>query len=307
MAVVLAFRLAVVLSPVAVRVVQSGQPSTVQQVGWLGEALIKRIRDPNESDADLTTAVADASGTVASVATYTGTFEVRRLQVSFTQDSGTVGGDDVRVITFHLLKLASGSPVATWDAANFTAARDRLLAFWAARNDYYTAKTVLVKTAFYRAGPGIVPPQPPANSADHSLPGDGLATVEQMPPQVALSVTEKAGAQKNWGRFYLPAMAAANANPFGRPDTNLLTDMADALETMYEGWTADGTPAVVYLEALPERSPTAADPRHQTKGTFPARGASATTVSDLQIDDVFDVIRSRRYDRPTLRVQRALA
>jgi hypothetical protein len=152
-----------------------------------------------------------------------------------------------------------------------------------------------------------VPPIPPANSKTYApaLAGEDLGA--SLPPQVALTVTEKAGLQKNWGRFYLPPLGAAYVNEFGRPTDAAITAIADATETMYDGWRTDGTPAVVYLEALPERSPTAEDPRYRTKGTFAARGASATEVERITVDNVFDVIRSRRWERSTNRQERTVS
>jgi hypothetical protein len=127
-----------------------------------------------------------------------------------------------------------------------------------------------------------------------------------------MSVTEKhGGLQRNWGRFYLPGGvtggAQANLDDYGRFASGALTVYADALDTMYQAWLAASLPAVVYLPALPERSPTASEPRYVTKGTFAARAASARTVDQIQLDDVPDVIRSRRFDRANLRVLRDIS
>jgi hypothetical protein len=37
---------------------------------------------------------------------------------------------------------------------------------------------------------------------------------------------------------------------------------------------------------------------------LPARSATAWTVEKVQVDDVYDVVRRRRFKYPTLRVQR---
>jgi hypothetical protein len=67
-------------------------------------------------------------------------------------------------------------------------------------------------------------------------------------------------------------------------------DVADNADTMYESFVTNNTPAVVYSAATATR-PT----------------ARALGVGMVQVDDLFDVIRSRRWNEPLLRLQRAIA
>jgi hypothetical protein len=306
-AVVLAFRLAILVQPSLTRWIVASAPVSIPQTITQAGSIWARLNDPSESDAALSDALSAETATVAQVTTFSEPFETRRLQVSFRQLSAATSDEDVRVITFHLLKVAAGVPQDEWVAGDFTAARDALLAFWTGIKNQYPSSLSLTRTAFYKEGPDIEPPQPPVNAADHTLPGTHAST-SAMPPQVALTVTEQVtGNRKNWGRFYLPPPVSPVATLYGRPGTSTLTQIADAADVMYQAWLAAGLPGVVYLPALPERSPTASDPRYVTVGTFPPRPAVAMTVDQLQVDDIYDVIRSRRYDRPTLRVQRAVS
>jgi hypothetical protein len=306
--VVLRFRVAIALAGGAgVRVIQWASGPGLDTPFRIGGALAERLQNPGESDEDLEAALSDAGASLPAVATFSGSFEVRRLQASFTMDSGVVGGEDVRVVTFHLIKLSGASPVATWDAGDFTAARDAFLAFWSGIGANYNNTFKLTRTAFYRAGPGIEPPQPPANSADHNLAG-ALSGVNMLPPQVAISVMERhGGSRKNHGRFFLPGPNTGFSNTFGRPASSFLAEWADHVDTLYQAWKTANLPAVVYLPELPARSPGATDPRYVTVGTFPPRSASARTVDEIVIDNTFDVIRSRRYDRSTNRQARDIS
>jgi hypothetical protein len=231
------------------------------------------------------------------VATYTGSFELRRLQVNFTQSDAVVETDDVRVLTLDFIKLASGVPTSVWDAADLDGLRTRFATFWTSVKTLYPNVVILDRMKIYKIGPDIFPPQVPVQDVDYNVTGTGLAG--SLPPQVAISVTEKAGSKRYWGRFYLPPPNQTQVNTYGRLLTAAATTIADATDVMYEGSKAANTPAVVYRRALPIRL--------QKNGvSLPARDAAAWTVDDIQIDDIFDVIRSRRWKYPALRTQRTI-
>lgn len=264
------------------------------------------MRDPSESDAALSTAVSEAVDTVAEVATYNEPFELRKVQLQISSNDQLVAQDDMRVITFHLVKLSGGSPTADWVAGDFTAANTAFVAFWNAMLTYYKGHTALKKISYYKAGPDVSPPQPPVFSSDHNIIGTS-GGVDSCPPQVAVTVTEKAGTKPHWGRFYMPAPMSTTLTEYGRIDSVFQTALANAADTLYESLKAAGLPVVVYRPALPLRQTAAEKRAGTTPGSLPARDASAWTVDELQVDDVFDVIRSRRWKNPTLRLLRAIA
>lgn len=310
MAVVLAFRVAIALTPVLTRVVQSGQPSTLQHLAWLTQSLWRRLHDPSESDADLNAAVSAASGSVSSVATYTDPFEVRKLQVVWTFAPGSPTGDDVRVCTFHFLRLSGGAPSDAWGSADFDAVEAGFDAMWTTMKPWHRSNLILSQYRWYKDGPAIEPPQEPVRVVDRAVAGTAADASYPggIPPQVAVSVTEKTATRRHWGRFYWPQPAYCKSGGLlanvtfgsgGRFGSALLTDLANSGDTFYEAARTANVPVVVYSKAKPIR-PTAGG------GELPAQGALAITVDNLQVDDVPDVIRSRRFDAPTLRVQRAI-
>lgn len=305
MAVVLAFRVGIALAPGVIRAWQSVQGPAVANWEATFNWMRDRLLDPNESDEDLSRDASAHLGYPVQIATYTGDFEVRRVQVEWSFSDPGILDEDVRVCTFHVAKLSGGLPDSNWLQADFDAVSAELQQWWAVLKDWYSDSLVLSGIKFYKAGPNVVPPQPPV--FDQALNVAGLAA-NQTPPQLALSVTEMAGQKKNWGRFYLPAPGVTNSgntvpttNTFGRPSTEFMTAVIDATDAMYQDAAAVSKVFGVYRPHLEANRPTGNPP---APSTLPERPANFQTVDKLQIDDVWDIIRSRRYEQVTLRLQR---
>jgi hypothetical protein len=299
-AVVLAWRAAILIAPGAVRYVQSASGSGAPGPTSLPRYLWNRLNDPSESDEDLSAAVSEQSGSLSNVTTFSEPFSLRKAQVRWGRNSGAAAGTDDAVTTHHFIKLASGSPVASWDAADFLAVEGAFTTFWNALKANYASAYSLKQIRWYTVDPDVALSGPPVRIVDPALPGTngGFA----LPPQVALSITERTTDAKAWGRFYMPGLAsggtALQAN--GRAVTAMITAHADAADAFYETCVTANVPGVVYSSAKPAR---------ETAGgtELPAQPARALTVTTVQVDDLFDVIRSRRYNEPLLRVQRAVA
>lgn len=307
MAIVLAFRLAIITAPLTYRVVNSGQPSLFAQSVWASRSLLARLSDPGESDEDLSAAVSDATGTVATVATYTGTFELRKLQVLFGRTSGGSLPEDDAIITFHFLRLAGGSPSDAWVSGDFTAVETAFGTMWGVLKQYTLPATALRQLRWYRTGPqvdtelgGPGRTGPPVRVFDSAVAGTGTASGIGA-PQVAYTITEKTADKTAWGRFYVPGPFnhAAMSGTYGRIASSVQTVIGNAADAFYEACLANGTPVVVYSSAKAERP-------KASGGTLPAKGARALSVDELQVDDLYDVIRSRRYSTPLLRLLRTV-
>lgn len=266
-----------------------------------------RLTDPDVSDSDNSEMLTRSHGSLIRVATITGDFEVRRVQLEFSVTGTSLLDEDVRVMTFHMLKLSGGAPISTWDQADYDAAVGWFTTWHGTLRGLWRPEMVWSAIKFYKAGPAIVPPQVPAYSLDKNEPG--TATTVTMPPQVAISVTEIAGVKKGWGRFYLPAPVTSavtiggTLTNAGRPATGMLTAIADYTDALYESAITANIPFVVYRPKLEANRPTGSPP---SPSELPERPANAQVVEQIQIDDVYDVIRRRRWDHPTLRVQRSI-
>jgi len=269
----------------------SGQPSFGSLAHWMAD----RWNDATISDEELSELSSEFAGRVVEVATYSDPFELRKVHFIWSAQDAAVAAEDARVITFHLAKVSGGSVTADWLAADFTALDAAFSTWWTTMKAECCNSLTWDRLKVYKAGPAIVPPQLPVYDADKNVPGTDAGF--PLPPQVAVTVTEIAGSKRHWGRFYFPPVRGGNLGNYGRVKSEFQTILADATDTLYTTLKSAGLEPVVYRPALPAR---------ETRGgaTLPARGATAWTVEKLQVDDVFDVIRSRRFKYPTLRVQR---
>lgn len=93
-----------------------------------------------------------------------------------------------------------------------------------------------------------------------------------MPPQVACSVTEVTDVRRRWGRFYLPFISPGVVDSYGRMEDTSVDGLALAAGLLH-GQQNVNWQSVVYG---------AADP-------------SSLEVRETRVDDVLDVIRSRRW------------
>lgn len=304
MAVVLAYRIAIYLAG-------RGTASVYTASGAGGGGSLTLLRPyieerlaAGDSDEDISIGASERFGITVAVATFDPPFELRRFHVIFDRVSGDVAGDDVAMFTFDCLKLAGGSPSADWLAGDFTTVDSAVTALWASLKVNYNSAVSLSRLKGYKAGPAISPPQIAVYDNDMTnVPG--TAGANSLPPANALTVTERAGSKLHWGRLYLPSMSYRNASntelltSSGRPTSALCSAVADAFDTMYEALRTANLPVVVYRPPLPARETKAG-------ATLPARSGSAWTVETLAVDDVWDVMRSRRWKHPTVRVLRGI-
>ena len=176
------------------------------------------------------------------------------------------------------LNLSSGEPDDTLTDADFTTLEALLDNFFNTLKPQRASSTAITAYRWYRVGPGIVPPNPAVRVTIRNNAGSVGAMA---PPQLAISVTEKTPIRREWGRFYLPSITESSIDTStGRISGTVVASIAQAAGDLYSGASAGEFPAVVY-------SPTR---------------QKAYTVEQVQVDDLFDVIRSRRWDKPTLRV-----
>lgn len=231
---------------------------------------------------------------------FTSAYELRELTVKWNRTVGMSPAEDLAMCTFHVLNSTGGVPDATWTTADYTAAEALFDTWWTAIKDRYHPFTSLVEYAWRADGPAYKPfgasLQPTLRITPKSLAGTN-ATGSMMPPQLAVSVTEVipstfvvpdvegVGAQtrNRWGRFYLPAPTSDGVFN-GRVSSTIADDFANATQSLYNALIAADFIPVVY-------SPTT---------------GHAWSVDAIHVDDVFDVIRSRRFRTTTFRTPRAI-
>lgn len=230
---------------------------------------------------------------------YTGTFEMRKLMWRLSRTPATGGTEDVDVCTFHFLKVAAGSPVAWTDSTDLPALETLLGNYWGSLKANYSTFIHSDQYRWYKDGPafyelrdGVYKPLLSGNPAirvqEVDVPGtSGITTV--LPPQSAISVTEKTESRHNWGRWYLPAATSGICDAAGRILAVTVGQMLGYAVTFYNAARAAGYQPVVWSIQKPERPKKNGD-------VLPEQPARAYEVLSLQMDDLFDVIRSRRWD-----------
>ena len=195
------------------------------------------------------------------------------------------GGTTVEAVTTHdFINITDDQTDNTWTGDDFDAVEDAFSQALADLSTYMHDGCLCVEGRWYKFGPSINPTQqdPQAPVRIHQFNDPGGVTDSGMPHQIAVSVTERTPVRKRWGRFYLPGIAKSQVSLAGAIGTAATAAFADAFEDFYGTCYANEHIPVVW-------SPT-------------VKRAYAVTM--VQVDNVLDVIRSRRMDAPTDRQQR---
>lgn len=117
--------------------------------------------------------------------------------------------------------------------------------------------------------------------------GAGDVAGFSLPPQVAVSVTEKTAYPRHWGRTYLPPLHVNAVAASGYISAQVVANIADGVSNMFASLHQDELYPVVPVVQVDKE---------------PFRGL--LTVNEIQVDNVFDVIRRRRSATTTQRVTR---
>jgi hypothetical protein len=217
------------------------------------------------------------------------TIEWRRVQCVFTRATPTGTSEDKAVCTFDLVNITGGAVDTSWVTADYTTAEAKLDTFWNALVTGLSPKLTLSQYRWYKmrfTPPGTTGPKGPKAYVDSVLPerittksiiGTGTGT-QQVPFQVAATVTEKTAIPKHWGRFYIPNPGITMFDAFGR--------------IANPGFIA--TPAGAMYAALADAELYAVVPS--------AAHRSLLGVTQIQVDDVPDVQRRRRPKQPLQRI-----
>lgn len=238
---------------------------------------------------------------------WTAPYELRKLTVSWSRTPSVGVVQDRDMCTFHFLKLSGGNPSDTWVDADFVAVESAWDAFWTAIKAQYTTEIKLVEYMWRADGPAFKPfgssLSPTLRVMPRAVAGTGGST-NQLPPQCALSVTEVTAAhftafgvgvpghapgtgrtqvRNRWGRFYLPPMTSL-ALTDGRWATSTCDLVSGAVKTMYNSCVTAHLIPVMY-------SPTV---------------GSSWSIDSVHVDDIVDVVRSRRYITPITRSPQAI-
>lgn len=180
--------------------------------------------------------------------------------------------EDVAVITMHYQKHISLAPdlgpITDTERDDFA---DKITTWWAAVNDHVTGSILFREIRHYD-----VPSTSSADMGDpqrvDSISVSGDSSSQVMPPQVSCSVTLRTDARKHWGRFYIPGLTTPVLDSKGRLGATVADEFADAAAALCDR-SGTGAHLVVFSRTL----------------WLPQR------ITQVQVDDVLDVIRRRRF------------
>ena len=230
-----------------------------------------------ETDDSIYTAAQKASlGESAAPGTGIG---ARRAQLVFTRTPPGTFAEDVAVMHFDFLNLTSGDPDDTWTTSDYTTLETALTAWWTSIKSLVHTSCNFSQIRWYRFGSGVVPPNPPQRLT--TGPGAGTGATAMLPPQVSTSIAFHTGPRKNWGRTYLPAPCQSSLATGGVLATSSVDTLAAAANTLVTTAASNDFYLVVYSKSLD----------------------SLLTVESIAVDNVFDIIRRRRWEHPTYRKQ----
>jgi hypothetical protein len=273
------------------------------------DRLVDPDEDPAALSAEMSAAEFEASGAWL-VTDFTGTFELRRLQWRLSRAPAGGTSEDQDVCTFHFIKATGGTPGTYVDGTDLPAVETALGTYWGTLKTNMPTFLHSDQFRWYKDGPAYYElngdgtayvPIAAGNPAIRVTEVDvaGSAATAALPPQSAVTVTERTSSRLHWGRWYLPSPAAAVADTDGRLASGQITSWLGAAVTFYNACRAAQMVPVVWSIQKPTR--------HKKNGaTLAPAPAVAYEVTSLQMDNLFDVIRSRRYRAATVKTNTAL-
>jgi len=200
---------------------------------------------------------------------------VRRASLRFSRLTIPQAQDAV-VTHLDFLNITAGDPDDTWVDADFTTLEGYITTWWSSIKDRSTSRIVLDQIRWYRIGPGIVPPNPAVRITETNTAG---TQADSVAPQIALTCTLRTVPRRQWGRMYLPVDGKIELTTDGYATTACVDDIAGATNTLFSSAASSDFLPVIYS---------------------PTRG-KAYSVEKIQVDNLFDVQRSRRFSAPTYR------
>lgn len=224
--------------------------------------------------------------------------EWRRLavEISRTTPGGTV--EDRAVTTWDLLNITGGDIDTSWTTTDYTTAEAAFDEFWGTWAGLASSSHAVVGYKWYAmrfADPMTASHRfentgPPQRAVSKAIPGTGSSA--PLPYQIACAITEKTAIPRHWGRVYIPGIATVSMGTQGRWGSGFTTFFANAAAELVDDLgTAQLFPVVATTQMKADGSP---------PGTLTLK-PGLNQITSLVVDDIPDVIRSRRPKQPLLR------
>jgi len=220
-------------------------------------------------------------------------FSWRRVVSEFTRASPTGIDDDKAQFKLDLLNITGGQPDPTWNDADFLAVEAKLNTFHNAMASSLGSDHTLTRYKWYRMRfqtpydptKRFADTGPPVRQVAKNVPG---GRSPWLPHQIAMSITLKTSVPRHWGRFYYPSpgsgLLEGTTGEGGRwTDAFTVSAANNAAQMVNDLYEADFQVIV----------PVTQIDKVQTRGYL--------TTTEVQVDDIPDVIRRRRPRAPQVR------
>lgn len=232
--------------------------------------------------------------------------EGARVNMVWTRDTQDVATCGLHFV--HANPGIMGDTIAWDDAADSTTIEGLLTTLWNGLKGQYAADIQLDRFDWHHFGVGIRRPNPKFRETVLGPAIAGTSVDDQMPEQIAVSVTLKTDKRKSWGRVYLPAptvtfndggyVSAAGVGLYRTMFGDLLDGAAAASLPLVVWCPRHGGKLLKFSAAVHDSDPTS---NHELGLDEPDTSSIARGVQQVQVDNVFDVIRRRRFKPATLR------
>lgn len=202
---------------------------------------------------------------------------VRRAQLRFTRTPPGTFTDDVAEMHFDFMNITGGTPDDTWTTTDYTDLEGYLATWFASVEGRMHTSHVWQEIRWYRVGTGVTPPNPAERV---TLTGSGgTSSSVMLPPQNAASITLKTARRRQWGRTYFPGLTTSDVTGNGQLGSGTVDDLANATDALA----------------------TSAATKQFYLGVLSGVAGSFFAAETIQVDDIADIIRRRRWRNATYR------
>lgn len=207
------------------------------------------------------------------------TFGFSRVQLVWSRSTPTGTREDVIVASLSFAAAAGGvaTPLSSTDKGVVETA---LGTWWTSAKATTDAQKTLERYRWYDYQP--ITSRPGPVDRDTAVGSVGTAGTGRVPDQLAISQTFKTASRRHWGRWYLPTTCQnVLEGTYGRITSGGVTALQGYTRTLLQVSGGSGLicPVVASIE------------HHAVMG-----------IRELQTDNIWDVIRSRRAKQPSQRV-----
>lgn len=200
---------------------------------------------------------------------------IRRCIATITRFDQHAGAD---IAEYHhdFVNYTGGNVDDTWITSDYTTLEGMLDTWFTTTKAWLPPGYKLVSYTWYRIGPGVTKPNPFERQLIKTTPIAGTGTGHPHAPQVASTITFRTAVRRSWGRTYFP-MCAVGITTTGNLTTAVCDQLCTASHTLLTSAAAADFQQVVYSPRL----------------------SAALGIEKVEVDDVFDIVRRRRWKSST--------